>query len=60
MAVPEKHDDVQVATEAEDTTRKHQVGSKEDVQHSDVETLSPASSGGLIEVNRSLSLFPPS
>ncbi|KAK7935953.1 hypothetical protein PG985_001448 [Apiospora marii] len=49
MAVPEKHDDVQVATEAEDKPQIHNVGSKEDSQRSDVETASTASSGGLIE-----------
>ncbi|KAK8064189.1 hypothetical protein PG996_008841 [Apiospora saccharicola] len=50
MAVTEKYDDFQAATEAEESAPKHQVGSKEGSQRSDVETLSTSSSsGGLIE-----------
>jgi len=52
MAATEKYDDVQVAAEVEDNARKHDVGSKEDSQRSDDETLSTTSGAKLIEVSQ--------
>ncbi|KAK8032610.1 Choline transport protein [Apiospora arundinis] len=49
MAAIEKYDDVQVATEVEDRTRKHDVDTKENSQRSDDEVLNTAPGAKLIE-----------
>ncbi|KAK8058068.1 hypothetical protein PG994_008516 [Apiospora phragmitis] len=50
MTDTEKYDDVQVATQVEDSARRHEVDSKEDSQRSDdAEILSTTSKGRLVE-----------